>query len=66
MPKMKTRSSVGKRFTFTGNGKVRYKQRGVRHLLTKKRTTRKRRLRGVAVLSKSDSQRVQTMIRGTR
>ena len=45
MPKMKTRKSAAKRYTVTGSGKVRYKKQGLRHILTKKSSKRKRNLR---------------------
>ncbi len=36
MPKIKTRKSAAKRYSFTGTGKVKYKKQGLRHILTKK------------------------------
>jgi large subunit ribosomal protein L35 len=51
MPKMKTRKSAAKRFTFTGSGKVKYKKQNLRHILTKKATKRKRNLRHAGILS---------------
>ena len=51
MPKMKTRKSAKKRFTVTANGKVKFKRMGARHILTKKSSKRKRRLRQPAILS---------------
>ncbi|HUX21409.1 MAG TPA: 50S ribosomal protein L35, partial [Spirochaetia bacterium] len=42
MPKMKTRRAAAKRYSFTGTGKVKYKKQGLRHILTKKSTKRKR------------------------
>jgi large subunit ribosomal protein L35 len=51
MPKMKTRRSAAKRFSFTGTGKVKYKKQNLRHILTKKSTKRKRNLRHAGILA---------------
>ena len=51
MPKMKTKKSASKRFTFTGTGKVKYKKQNLRHILTKKSAKRKRNLRHAGILS---------------
>ncbi|MCL2763258.1 MAG: 50S ribosomal protein L35 [Treponema sp.] len=51
MPKMKTKKSAAKRFSFTGTGKVKYKKQNLRHILTKKSTKRKRKLRHAGILS---------------
>ncbi|MDR2842845.1 MAG: 50S ribosomal protein L35 [Spirochaetaceae bacterium] len=51
MPKMKTRRSAAKRFSFTGTGKVKYKKQNLRHILTKKSTKRKRNLRHTGILA---------------
>jgi large subunit ribosomal protein L35 len=57
MPKMKTKKSASKRYSFTGSGKVKYKKKGLRHILTKKSTKRKRNLRHPGILS-NDNVRV--------
>lgn len=44
MPKMKTNSGAKKRFKITGTGKIMRKKAGKRHILTKKRSKRKRKL----------------------
>jgi large subunit ribosomal protein L35 len=62
MPKMKTRSAVAKRFKVTGGGKVRYKKQGLRHILTKKSSKRKAKLRKVGVLSDVEAKRVKSML----
>jgi len=51
MPKMKTKKSAAKRFSFTGTGKVKYKKQNLRHILTKKSAKRKRNLRHAGILS---------------
>jgi large subunit ribosomal protein L35 len=45
MPKMKTKSGAKKRFRKTGTGKFKRFKCGKSHILTKKSTKRKRRLR---------------------
>ena len=62
MPKMKTRKSVAKRFSVTGSGKVRYKKQGLRHILTKKNTKRKRNLRHSGILSEPEAKRVKSQL----
>jgi large subunit ribosomal protein L35 len=51
MPKMKTKKSAAKRYSFTGSGKVKYKKQNLRHILTKKTAKRKRNLRRSGILS---------------
>lgn len=62
MPKMKTRKSVSKRFSVTGSGKVKYKKQGLRHILTKKSTKRKKNLRKPAMLSPEEEKRVKRLM----
>ena len=62
MPKMKTRKAAAKRFKVTASGKVKYKKQGLRHILTKKSTKRKRSLRHGAILSAPETKRVQRML----
>lgn len=62
MPKMKTRRSAKKRYKVTGSGKVMYKKQGLRHILTKKTTKRKRNLRAMSVLSDSEAKKVKVML----
>jgi large subunit ribosomal protein L35 len=50
MPKMKTKKSAAKRFSFTGTGRVKYKKQNLRHILTKKSSKRKRNLRHAGIL----------------
>jgi large subunit ribosomal protein L35 len=62
MPKMKTRKSAAKRFKITGTGKAVYKKQGLRHILTKKSTKRKRNLRHAGILSDSEMGKVKKML----
>ena len=61
MPKMKTDRGVAKRFKKTANGFKR-KQANLRHILTKKSTKRKRHLRAMGMIHKSDMLRVISML----
>jgi len=58
MPKLKTRKSAKKRIKQTGTGKFRRFQGGKRHLMTGKRSSRKRRLSGSAEVNSADHKRV--------
>lgn len=62
MPKMKTRKSAAKRYHVTGSGKVRYKKQGMRHILSKKSTKRKRSLRHTGILSAPETARTKRLL----
>lgn len=62
MPKMKTRKAAAKRYSFTGTGKVKYKMQGLRHILTKKSSKRKRKLRSTSILSSAETARVKKLL----
>ena len=62
MPKMKTRKSAAKRYSITGTGKVKYKKQGMRHILTKKSTKRKRNLRHSGILSPEETKKVKVLL----
>jgi len=62
MPKMKTRRAAAKRYSFTGTGKVKYKKQGLRHILTKKSSKRKRHLRHSGILSASETSRIKKLL----
>ncbi len=62
MPKMKTRKSAAKRLRVSSNGKVKYKKMGLRHILTKKSTKRKRNLRKPGVLHPTEEKRVKKLL----
>lgn len=62
MPKIKTRKSAAKRFSFTGTGKVKYKKQGLRHILTKKSSKRKRGLGKKAILSPPETARLKRVL----
>ena len=63
MPKMKTKSSAKKRFTFTGTGKIKRKHAYKSHILTKKSTKRKRDLTYSAIIDKTDEKNIRMLLR---
>ena len=62
MPKMKTKSSAKKRFSFTGTGKIKRKHAYKRHILTKKTTKQKRGLAHTGLVHDSDTGLVKRML----
>jgi large subunit ribosomal protein L35 len=62
MPKMKTRRGAAKRFKLTGSGKVKRNKAYASHILTKKSTKRKRKLRKSTILVAAEVKRVKRMI----
>jgi large subunit ribosomal protein L35 len=59
MPKLKTKSGAKKRFKFTKSGKIKTHQVGKRHRLISNSPARTRDLRGMDVLSESETRRVK-------
>lgn len=62
MPKMKTHRGAAKRFSKTGSGKIKRNKAFKSHILEKKSTKRKRKLRQSAIMFKGDAQRVEKLI----
>lgn len=62
MPKLKTNRAARKRFRVTGTGKVRRNHAFMNHILTKKTTKRKRKLRKSGLVESSDRRRVRRML----
>ncbi len=62
MPKMKTHRGAAKRFKKTGGGKYKRHRAFASHLLEKKGTRRKRRLRQATTVDKSDHKRVARLL----
>ena len=60
--KMKTNSSVKKRFKLTGTGKVKRKHAYLRHNLTHKTSAVKRRLRRGGLVAKTQVHQIKAMI----
>jgi|TARA_B110000263_G_scaffold207365_1_gene188679 large subunit ribosomal protein L35 len=55
MPKMKTKSSVKKRFSLTGTGKIRRSHAGKQHGMIKRTNKQIREHRGTTLLSDADA-----------
>ena len=64
MPKMKSHSGAAKRFKKTASGKITRQKANKQHILTKKRTKRKRGLRQDDLIATADMQRVRRMLPG--
>ena len=62
MPKMKTHSGAKKRFKLTATGRVKRKKAYLRHNLTSKTTSAKRRLRRGGYISKTQEHQVKAML----
>ena len=62
MPKMKTKSSVKKRFKVTAGGKVKVAAAGKRHGMIKRSNKFIRNARGTMVLSEPDAKIVKKMM----
>jgi large subunit ribosomal protein L35 len=62
MPKMKTHRGAAKRFKKTGTGKIMRAGANKQHILTKKSSKRKRKLRKNVLLHPTDERRVRQMI----
>ena len=62
MPKMKSKSSAKKRFTFTGTGKIKRRHAYKSHILTKKSKKRKRNLGYFAIVDSADAKNVKGML----
>ena len=62
MPKMKTKSSVKKRFSVTATGKIKMKPAGMRHGMSKRSQSMKRKARKIGILSKPDEKIIMPMM----
>jgi len=62
MPKMKTHRGAAKRFRRTGTGKFRRMKANKSHILTKKTSKRKRKLRQSDLVATVDEKRLKQMI----
>jgi len=60
--KMKTNSSVKKRFKLTASGKIKRKRAYLRHCLTHKTTKVKRKLRRAQYIAKTQEHQIKAMI----
>ncbi len=62
MPKIKTNKGALKRFKRTGGGRLLRSKAFASHILTKKSSKRKRRLRKYTLLDKTDTKRVARLL----
>ena len=62
MPKMKTHRGAAKRVKKTGSGKLKRSKAFTSHILTKKTSKRKRKLRKATLVSASDMKRIRTLL----
>jgi large subunit ribosomal protein L35 len=62
MPKIKTNRGARKRFRLTASGKIKRTKAYASHILTKKSSKRKRKLRKSTVVSGADGRRVRRML----
>jgi large subunit ribosomal protein L35 len=60
--KLKTNRAAAKRFKVTASGKVKRGQSMKRHILTKKKSGRKRHLRKIVLASKPDTKIIRRML----
>lgn len=63
MPKVKTKSSVKKRFKITASGKIKHKPSGKKHGMSKRSNKFNRNQRDMAVLSDPDIKIVKNFFR---
>ena len=64
MPKMKTNRGAAKRLRRTGKGKIKRMRAYKSHILNKKSTKRKRRLRSATLVSPADMGRMKRLLPG--
>ena len=62
MPKLKTHRGAAKRFKKTATGKFKRGKAFKQHILTSKSRSRKRGLKGTAVVSRADTAKLRTML----
>lgn len=59
MPKLKTKKAAAKRYRVTGTGKIKRNKSNTQHILGKKTTKRKRKLRQATLVDKTVSNSVK-------
>lgn len=62
MPKMKSKASAKKRFSFTGTGLLKRKHAYKSHILTKKSKKRKRNLGYFAIVDSADAANIKRLL----
>ena len=64
MHKLKTKKAAAKRYKVTGTGKIKRNKSNTQHILGKKTTKRKRKLRKGAYLSGKQAKNIKKMVQG--
>ena len=64
MPKLKTRKTAAKRFTFTGTGKIMRRNTCKGHLMMKKSGSRRRRLCLESLVATGEKQKIHRLVPG--
>jgi large subunit ribosomal protein L35 len=64
MPKMKTKGAAKKRLKLTGSGKIKRARANHSHILTKKSSKRKRRLRSMTLVDSTNERRMKRLLNG--
>ncbi len=62
MPKLKTNRGAAKRFKRTASGRFKRSQSHLNHILTKKSTKRKRKLRHATMINAADTRLIRRML----
>ncbi len=62
MPKLKTNKAAAKRFKVTATGKIKFPRANKQHILGEKSPKRKRKLRKLGVLNKTETRRIKEML----
>ena len=62
MPKLKTKKAAAKRFKVTATGKFKYSKANKQHILTKKSSKRKMKLRKAGIIDKTNEAAVRKMM----
>lgn len=62
MPKGKTKRGLAKRVKVTASGRIKHKQQGLRHILTKKNSKRKRHLRSLVTVDALEEKKLKSML----
>ena len=62
MPKLKTNSGAKKRFKITKSGKIKRHRASLRHILTNKSNSQKRRLGTATLVSKEDEYKIKRLL----
>ena len=62
MPKLKTKSSIKKRFARTGTGKIKFKSAGKRHCMSKRSNKFIRNTKRSSIMSTGDAKLIDHML----